>query len=719
MTARASAPPVRSGTVPALAAEFTLRPQTMPGLATLLAPGTAVALVSAATGSSGQPGSSCGKTQLAVYLADQLWRSGQVAFLAWVDASSRASALSGYAEAAAAAGIEAGGSAEQVAGRLAGWLAATARPWLIVLDDLRDAADLDGLWPSGPAGRTLITAQDERVVPASPGSGGEPWERVVPVGPFSAREALSYLMASLAGDADQRHGAIDLAIALGGDPVALAHASAVIATTSWSCHEYQQRYADRCARLAVRQPCDQPSAVTWLLSAERAEQIAPGGAARGLLELAALLDGQAIPATLFTTQAVGGYLARAGSPGGADQAWQAVEALEDTGLITVDQAAATPVVRVSRHVAALALAPMGETALQRAAWAVADGLAEIWPRDEAEPWTAAGLRSCADVLARAAGDLLWTTDGCHPLLRTAGHSADAARLTGPAVRHWAQLVTTSERITGAGSPHTLTAASQLAQALHAAGNAQQAVSWWQWVAAGYSRVSGPDHPATLAAQVGLGQALAAAGRPGDAIAALDQAVIGYERTCGAGHPDTFRARSELAAACQAAGRVAEAIGHYRRNLAEQERIHGARHLASITAREQLAAACLEAGQMKEALTAYRKALADREKIQGADDLDTITARRNLASACQAAGQISAALQLHDQACASYQEVLGADHPITLACQADLANSYNAAGRLADAAALLRDTLTRCQQALPPGHPLTTSVQQALTSIASP
>jgi hypothetical protein len=35
----------------------------------------------------------------------------------------------------------------------------------VVLDDLRDAADLDGLWPQGPAGQVLITAADAAAVP--------------------------------------------------------------------------------------------------------------------------------------------------------------------------------------------------------------------------------------------------------------------------------------------------------------------------------------------------------------------------------------------------------------------------------------------------------------------------------------------------------------------------------------------------------------------------
>ena len=74
---------------------------------------------------------SCGKTQLAAGLAESLWQSGKVDLLVWVDATSRASVLSGYVAAAVAAQRHrSGGDAEAVATRFVSWLAETSRPWL-------------------------------------------------------------------------------------------------------------------------------------------------------------------------------------------------------------------------------------------------------------------------------------------------------------------------------------------------------------------------------------------------------------------------------------------------------------------------------------------------------------------------------------------------------------------------------------------------------------
>jgi tetratricopeptide (TPR) repeat protein len=709
---------VRSGTLPPLADGFIRRPESAPFPARMI-PGTAVALVDVAVDRPGPPTGSCGKTQLAAAAAQALWRSGHVELVAWVDASSRASVLAGYAEAAAAAGIECAGPAERMAAGLTGWLADTTVPWLMVLDDVRDPADLDGLWPRGPAGTVVITTQDEQT---ACGAAGDFNAEVIPVGPFTTREALSYLMERLADDPDQRHGAIDLALALDGAPLALAQASTVIATSTQSCADYQRRYGELRARLTdqARGELTPTSAITAMLSADRASQLAPGGVTQILLPVAALSDGHAIPATLFTTPAMCTYLAESGARAtDPDSAWHAVHALARTGLLTLDLTVDPPLARMSRTIAALVRAAIPGQVLERAAVAAAGALLAIWPQPEPQPWLASGIRSCADALQRTAGDRLWAANTPHPLLLKAGHSLDAAGLTGPAVRHWSEFATASQRILGLGSPHTLAGGSHLAGALLAAGQASEATAWWQWVVSGRTRADGPDHPATLAARTSLGRAMTAAGQHSNAVTVLEQGVIDHERVRGPAHPDTFTTRAVLAAACQAAGLAAQAIGHYQRILADHERINGPRHPATITTRGQLAAACLADGRHKDAISYYKKMLADQQHTLGADHIDTITTRRDLAAAYQAAGKIAAALQLHEQACAGHEQVLGADHPDTLACRTDLANAYLAAGRLADAAAMLRDTLTRCEQALPEAAPLTTAVRQALTGLADP
>jgi hypothetical protein len=123
--AAAQAAPVRIGPVPPLAAGFITRPETAPGLGGTLVPGR-VAVIAPARPSA-EPArdwlSVCGKTQLAAHFAESLWRGRELELLVWVTATSRASVLSGYAEAAAAAmGADPAGEAEAAATRFVNWL---------------------------------------------------------------------------------------------------------------------------------------------------------------------------------------------------------------------------------------------------------------------------------------------------------------------------------------------------------------------------------------------------------------------------------------------------------------------------------------------------------------------------------------------------------------------------------------------------------------------
>ena len=714
--------PVRSGSVPALADGFSARPETAPGLAAALVPGATVALVPGPSDQAGReespdwPGS-CGKTQLAAYAAESLWRSGRVDLLVWVTASNRASVLSGLAEAAAATGSDHVGDALSVATSFAGWLRETSRPWLVVLDDLRDAADLDELWPAGPTGLVLITTPDPGTV-----SGVHPVQ-ALPVPAFSTREALSYLMGRLTADPDQRIGAIDLVGDLACEPLALTQASAVIASSGLSCRDYRDHFAQRRAQLSeARSGVRSAAAVTWTLSVEQAERLAPARGAQYLLALAALLDGHGIPGAVFTTSSVCGYLATGGNPGTGHEVapnvtWGALLSLERVGLLTIDPATTPPTIRMSPAVQDAVRAATPERVAGQARRAAADALLEVWPAEEPQAWLADSLRLCTASLRRAAGDALWSADGVHPLVVRAGRSMDSARLTGPAVDYWRELAAANDRILGSSSADTLLAGSRLAMALSAAGQTAEAVAWGQWVLAGRARLLGRDHPDTIGARIDLGRAFVAAGQPDEALPILEEAAGAWERVRGTDQPETLAARDELAAAWRSAGKPDEAIRLYKRTLADRERIQGPRHLDTMTTRQRLAEAYLAEGKVKDAISQLKKLLADRERVQGPDHLDTIVARASLASAHHSSGRMASAVQQYEQACQGYERVLGADHPETLTGRANLANAYYTVGRLTDATTTLRDTLDRCERTLPPDDPMTQAVRESLTNIA--
>jgi len=693
---------------PPLADGFSHRPETAPSVESALAPG--VPLVLTCSG----PRRSCGKTQLAVAAAQSLWQARQLSLVAWVTATTRASVLSGYADAARAVmGTELTGTAESAAAWFIGWLAETSRPWLVVLDDLSGPEILDGLWPDGPAGATLITTTS----PAAAFDGSR--ARVCAIPDFSTREALNYLMGRLTADTDQRLGAIDLAADLRGDPVALAQAAAVIAGSRLTCFDYRGHLARRRARLPDVNGHDRPaSAATWTISLEYADRLAADGSARLLLVLAALLGSHGIPGTVLSAPVLYGYLpatAQQRSPAAYERAWAALAVLERAGLLALDPPGPGATIWISRAAQSAVRAALSDEIRDRAGRAAADALLEVWP-DEEQSWRGAALRSCTESLLWATGDLLWA-GGCHRLLLRAGQSFVSAGLAGPAAAWWASVTTVSERVLGPDHPDTVMAAGQLADAYIAAGQAPEAVPWFQWLLEFQIRTLGPDHPDTMAARRNLGRALVAAGQLPDAAAVFQRAAEDYERVSGAGHLDTIGAWEDLAAALSAAARFDEVTSLYRRTLADRERLEGPQHPDALATRAKLAGTCLAAGRLRDARKEYQRVLDGRQHALGPGHRDTIAAVYGLGSVSYARGRLPEALQLYEQAVAGYEQAVGVDHPDTLSARVSLATVYYRLGRLSDAETLLRDTVERAGQALPPGDPLLQTARENLKEIA--
>ena len=718
MSAEQAAQRFRVGEVPPLAEGYTDRPDTARGIVDALVPGVSLALVPGSAFAEGPSNwlGACGKTQIAVIIAESLWRSAGIDALIWISATNRASVLSGYMQASAAAfGIDPAGTAESVAARLLSWLSATDQPWLVVLDDLQDPTDLEGLWPEGPAGRVLVTGTQSSLAAGRRGT------QVIPVGFFSVREALNCLTERLSVNPAQRQGAIDLIEALGREPLALAQAASVVANSTLACRDYRDYFARRRQQIGVAAgEVPSAAAVTWTLSLGQAESLLPGASVRLMLVLVALLDGHGIPGAIFSTPAVAAYLGGAMTPFASavdpKPAWDALLAIERAGLISVNRAVLPPTIGMNSVLQAAIRLAAPANVQDPAARAAASALLEAWPVDEPQPWAAASLRVNAASLQNSAPDVLWA-DGCHPVLLRAGRSLDDARLVGPAVEYWRDLSARCDTKLMPGHPDALVVAAHLAAAYLAAGYAGESVHWYQRVLAERGRELAPGHPAIIAARINLAKALVLAAEPGDAVAVLQRAVSECEQFRGPGHPDTLSARDDLAAAHQAAGDVAAASRLLSRNLTDRERLQGPRDAETMATRDRLAAACLAEGKVKDAISHYKRALSDREKVLGRGHPDTLATTANLAAAYQAAGRMPAAMQLSEQCCADSERLLGADHADTLARLANLAHLYYAVGRVGDAVTLLRDTAARCERVLPYGDPLIQALQQSLANIA--
>ncbi len=711
--------PVRLGKIPPLADRFTGRPESGADLNLGLQRGPVVALTPRSSrvgaGSSHDLLRCTGKTQLAVYHAESMWQSRALDLLVWIDASSRASILAGYVDAAGElAATRPPAAAEDTATSFLRWLGSTDLRWLMVLDDVPDAEILQGLWPRGPAGRVIITTANSQAVD------GLRDVQVLEVGAFSPREAMTYLVSRLSKDPDQRRGAIDLIQDVGCQPLALAQATAVIGSSWLNCVDYREQFYRRMTVFNSPGGGAVPAAaVTWTLSVDHAGQLAPGDSAQACLALAALLDGHGIPASVFDTEAARAYMA-GGSPTerASETVRAALTALEQAGLLTTDQLASEPVVRMHPALQRAVQLAMLPALLEEAGRAGAAALLEAWPAASDRAGTTQELRASVTCLLRSTGGLLWS-DGCHPVLLRAGQSLDDVGMPATAAAFWRELSAASDRTLGTGHPDSLQLAERLAAACSAAGLLAEAIASRQRIADERSRTLGPQHSLTLAAQSSLGRSLVSAREFSTAIAVLAAALAENEPQRGQSDPEVLGIRDELAAAYLAAGRTADATRMLKATLAERERSRGPASRETIAARQRLAEAALSAGQLKDAVSLYRRAITDSERVNGPDHRTTLRAKAALAGAYQQAGKIGNAVSMYEVTRDGCARALGADDPDTLASCVSLAKMYFALGHLANATTLLRETLARCERALPPGDPITRSVEESLAAIVGP
>jgi tetratricopeptide (TPR) repeat protein len=698
-----------SGAIPALAENYALRPETGIGPADSLPAGEVLILADA--GAAEQPGAGSaggtGKTQLAAAAARELLRSRAIEVLIWVNASSRDAVLTGYAQALADLKIaEVSNGVEPAAAAMLEWLAGSSRPWLVVLDGLVEPRDLEGLWPQGATRRVLVTMRGT-------GAGfGRQAGRLRQVGPLSHREAVNLLTAALKDDPDLRLGAPDLTDDLGGLPIGLDLATAVMIGRRLDCRSYRAVFAERRQRFAGAWGSSSPTPVlvAWSLAVDRASEVVPAGLAWPLLALVAMLDPQGIPAAVLMSDAACGYVI--GRPGvaGAEAQMEvrnALTTLARLGLVTLDAASSTRTVRMPAQLQRAVRSFVAAEHRDQVGRVAADAIVQAWPAGQPHPALTQALRDCAAMLREVTGGLLWD-GGCHPVLAIVGESLDDAGLTNSAVSYWQALLAANSQLLGGNHPDTALARGKLADSFERAGQPANAISLYEIALADAEEAFGPGKPATLAALTKLAHAYLAAGRTGDAIAVHKRNVNARELSQGPRHPDTIAARASLADCYRDAGQLKEAVDLYERVLADRERIQGPRHLDTIAARASLAFVYRVAGKMRDALPVYARTLTEREQVQGPHHRDTLTARSNLAAALHQARKVREAIAQYERTVADCERALGPRDPDTMTARGNLASAYHSARRLADAIPVYERTIADCEAVFGPDH------QDALT-----
>ena len=568
---------------------------------------------------------------------------------------------------------------------------------------------------------------------------------------------LAYLGARLTDYPDQRADALDLGEDLGGLPLGLAQAAAVMTVDRLSYREYRGRFGERREHMsAMRIDGVSPAVLaTWSLAAECAHQLPPAGVAWPALALAAMLDPGGIPGAVLTSPAGCGYIAgrpSAGEPADQRMVHAAMTNLARVGLVSIDPASPVRTVRMHASVQAAVRAYLPPADFEQAVLAAAEALTQIWPEADGtqDPLEQAQLeqvlRDCTGALWAADSTVPRPAEGgqharpvplsaaeaqayqvaqphqsrlwrpqAHPVLFRKGMSLEASGLAGSAITYWQTMLITSTRLLGNAHANAVAARDRLGAAYESAGRSGDAIAVFTSALADREHNGGPEHPDTIAARGRLAHAYSSAGRPAEAIALYEQMADGADRQLGPGHPVTLAARASLAAAYQAAARGKEALTAYQMLMTDSERLLGARHPNTLATRESLAAAFLAAGQPKDAIEHYKRLVADTEAAGGYDHPDAIAARTSLASACGRSGKLKDAIALYQQVLADRERTAGADHPDTIAARASLAFAYRSAGQLREAIPAYERALADRERVQGPDHADTRSARTHLAA----
>ena len=698
--------PLSVGLPPPRAAAFQERPELRDAIEQAVFGGETAMVTLVVSGDGGT-----GKTQLAAAIHSN---AVSMDLRVWVSATSREAILAAYAQVAdIVRAVPADDEGARATAFLA-WLTTTQKPWLVVLDDVADPGDVQGLWPAGQSGRVMVTTR--RRDAAMTGRG-----QVINVDVFIPAESSAYLADRLGAVAGMPAAILDeateLAANLGHLPLALAQAAAVILDDGITCAAYRDLLVDRARTLNELFPAanggeyERTLADVWSLAAEHADALVPIGLARPLLALCAVLDPNGIPESVLTSHASRAHLGGHAGLVAKEDTRRALRNLHRLSLLTHDPDGAPSAVRMHALAQRATLEDLGERQVV-VVQAAADALVEVWPQVEADAGLAAVLRANAAALAGRHSNALWTPNG-HAVLFRAGHSLGQVGLVSAARDYFSELTRTATNHLGPDHPHTLRTRYDLVYWQGQTGDAAGASAAFEELLSDYLRVLGPYHPDTLATRANLALWRGEAGDAAGASAAFAELLTEYLRVLGPDHPHTLTTRGQFAYWRGKAGDAEGASAAFEELLSDDLRIRGPLHPDTLITRANLARWRGEAGDAAGASAAFAELLGDYLRVLGSDHPDTLRTRGGLAHWRGEAGDAAGASAAFAELLSDQIRILGPGHPDTLATRAKLAHWRGKAGDAAGASAAFAELLSDQIRILGPGHPDTLASHQSL------
>ena len=612
--------PVTVGVPPLRAAAFQERPRERSAIEQALSGGQTAVVTLVVSGDGGT-----GKTQLAAAIHS---RALDADVRVWVSATSREAILAAYAQVADIVQAFHAGEIDARAMAFLEWLTTTEKSWLVVLDDVADPGDLKGLWPTGRAGRVVVTTRRRDAAIAGRG-------RVIAVDVFDPGESLAYLRDRLDGLTGGLIGVLDqaseLAAELGHLPLALAQAAAVILDDGITCAIYWNLLIDRTRRLSELFPAvpgdeyERTLAGVWSLAADRADALAPAGLARPLLAFTAVLDPNGIPESVLTSPAARAYLGGDASPVAVEETRRTLRNLHRLSLLTHDPDGGPKAVQIHALAQRATLEDLGQQQLALVVRAAADAMLDVWPHLETDAGLAAVLRANAAAVIARHPDALWKPSA-HAVLFRAGRSLGQIGLVSAARDYFSELARTATSRLGPDHPNTLTARYDLAYWQGQTGDAAGASAAFEELVRDYLKLRGPVHPDTLAVRANFALWRGETGDAAGASAAFEELVRDYLKLLGPDHLHTLTARAQLAYWRGKAGDAAGASAAFEELFPDELRIRGPLDPETLLTRANLARWKGEAGDAAGAKAAFEELLGDYLRLLGPEHPDTLRTR---------------------------------------------------------------------------------------------
>ena len=455
-------------------------------------------------------------------------------------------------------------------------LARAGAGWLVVFDNAPDRASVEQFVPPAGPGRVLITTQNQHWPP------GQALD--VPV--LDPKVAADYLV-SRTGDSD-RAAARELAVSLGGLPLAVEQAAAYMQATGTTLARYLPLFRARQADLLARgDAAGHPADVAATLGLALSRLAGEAPAAAGLARLLAFLAPEPVPLALLlaSTEAAGllGPEAAAGvGPllGDTVAAGDAITALRRYSLVSP---AGDGLVLAHRLVQAITRTQLSVEAAGQWEQAAAALIEEAVPAD---PDLRAAWPTCAVLLPHARTVLDLTSGGMWKIVQYVGKSGSY-----PAARDLCQLIVDAhmnDDAHGPEHPATLTAQHNLAYWTGQAGDAAGARDQFAVLLPIRERILGPEHPDTLTVRHNLAARTGQAGDAGGARSQLAVLLPILERVQGPEHPHTLTTRGSLARWTGEAGDAGGASSQLAVLLPICEQVFGPEHPTALTIRANLA-----------------------------------------------------------------------------------------------------------------------------------